>query len=116
MEKKRKGKKNRRGGREVVMERREGGREESSLASSLICKKCITSEIKRKITAPKQNTQSRGEKGDGWGREVRGIGVCVRGRRWERGKEESPVWISCRIGEKRVEGYRFEVVRGQFEW
>lgn len=35
-----------------------GGREEGgSLASSLICKKCITSEIKRKITAPKQNTQ-----------------------------------------------------------
>lgn len=40
-----------------------------SLASSLICKKCITSEIKRKITAPKQNTQSRRE-GEGWsGRE-----------------------------------------------
>ena len=41
-----------------------------SLASSLICKKCITSEIKRKITAPKQNTQSRSEEareGDGWG-------------------------------------------------
>lgn len=34
-----------------------GGR----LASSLICKKCITSEIKRKITAPKQNTQSRND-------------------------------------------------------
>lgn len=46
--------------------RRRGG---GSLASSLICKKCITSEIKRKITAPKQNTQSRRE-GEGWsGRE-----------------------------------------------
>lgn len=55
--------------------RRDGGRERGrggaggggggSLASSLICKKCITSEIKRKITAPKQNTQSRRE-GDGW--------------------------------------------------
>lgn len=42
--------------------------EKGSLASSLICKKCITSEIKRKITAPKQNTQSRRGKGDGWGR------------------------------------------------
>lgn len=52
---------------------RQGGLEEEegvggSLASSLICKKCITSEIKRKITAPKQNTQSRRERereGDG---------------------------------------------------
>lgn len=44
-----------------------GGR----LASSLICKKCITSEIKRKITAPKQNTQSKkdGENRKGVGRE-----------------------------------------------
>ena len=40
-------------------EEEEGGG--GSLASSLICKKCITSEIKRKITAPKQNTQSRRE-------------------------------------------------------
>lgn len=52
-----------------------GGR----LASSLICKKCITSEIKRKITAPKQNTQSRkdGEnrRGVGW-EKVEWIPAC----------------------------------------
>lgn len=48
-----------------------GGGGGCSLASSLICKKCITSEIKRKITAPKQNTQSRreGEKRRWVGRE-----------------------------------------------
>lgn len=69
----REGKKKRwEGGRERERERVRGGGGEGgggSLASSLICKKCITSEIKRKITAPKQNTQSRRE-GEGWsGRE-----------------------------------------------
>lgn len=43
-----------------------------SLASSLICKKCITSEIKRKITAPKQNTQNRRKGEKRVGREERG--------------------------------------------
>ena len=49
---------------------REGGKEGwgvwgGGLASSLICKKYITSEIKQKITAPKQNTQSRKD-GENW--------------------------------------------------
>lgn len=68
------GRERRRGGGRGVR-RVWGGR----LASSLICKKCITSEIKRKITAPKQNTQSRkdGEKRRWVGREeVQWIHAC----------------------------------------
>lgn len=61
------------GGREGWRKRRRrrrlGG---GSLASSLICKKCITSEIKRKITAPKQNTQNRRKGEKRVGREERG--------------------------------------------
>lgn len=87
-----------------VEEGEEEEEEKGSLASSLICKKCITSEIKRKITAPKQNTEQREKEevgGAGGRRRRQWIGVCVSRQEVGERKEDSPVWISCRIGKNR---------------
>lgn len=106
-----------RGGGGGGSEGRRGGGGGGSLASSLICKKCITSEIKRKITAPKQNTQSRREEEKGrWvGREG---GVCVGGgcgyacvNRKEVGKREGGfTCIDALLDSKKEDGYLYKYI------